>query len=105
MSDWPRRSLLVSGYIHINKSCLESIVPLELIKIIEKFYQMSKVHKYQENCIYIEGLLPITEQIKLWQHVIELSSKYKETQARNGKSNFRKIIHISCKAKKWKDKV
>eukprot|EP01084_Bolivina_argentea_P201248 344032_1 len=63
------------------------------------------IHKYQYNCIRIENLLSIDEQIKLWKHVTDLSSHYKETQARNSKSNFRKIINIGCKTKKWKNKI
>ena len=66
---------------------------------------LQNIRKYGDNCIYIEGLLSIKEQVELWQQVVKTSKCYKETQARNSKSNFRKIINIGCKTKKWKNKV
>ena len=64
-----------------------------------------EIKKYHKNCILIKRLLSIEEQINLWKQVINLTCHFQETQTKNAKSNFRKIINMRCTTKKWKNKV
>ena len=58
------------------------------------------INKYQHNCIHIENLLSVDDQIKLWHHVKVLSVGYTQKHKKNDRCNFYKLfgnngIHIN----------
>ncbi|ETO14529.1 hypothetical protein RFI_22839 [Reticulomyxa filosa] len=59
----------------------------------------------QHNVILLRDVLTIPQQVQLWKCIQESSRHYKETRARNAKSNFIKVLSFSTDAKKWKNKI
>lgn len=64
-----------------------------------------RIIKLAENCIRIESFLSLEEQISLWEKVLNDKKQFKESQARNNKSKFTKILNIKCTTKKWKNNI